>query len=138
MKLHDIIGFLALSIGITAGIILYNSDTTLWYHWVILVIIVGILVNISQALEKAHKRAVQHAKYAEAYGQDIADLIMAGEIEQGMTTRQVQLSLGKPDAVSTEVGKTQKEIWKYGEWRKGAYEKVLYFEDEILVGYKIR
>ena len=109
-----------------------------WYHWVLAVILLGIIANISEAIEKKKKRKLRYEEYVNSYGEHIADLIMDGDIEQGMTTEQVRHSLGRPDKVERESGRTEKEVWKYDEWRKGAFEKVLKFEDGVLVGYKIK
>ena len=75
-------------------------------------------------------------KYGEHYGQ----LIIDRKIEKGMTDEMVKEILGTPITIGyKDTKKTgRQEIWKYDEYRKGSYAKILKFQDGKLIELDIK
>lgn len=91
-------------------------------------------------LEERHKRLEEKRKrLIDEYGENIADMIMDGEIWQGQTTVQLIDSWGEPADKDIKVLKTKsKEIWKYDEIGKNRYRKIVTLENGLVVGWEMK
>jgi hypothetical protein len=82
-------------------------------------------------------RAARRADLATRYGEQLADLIMAQKICQGMTAEHVRESWGLPVDIDQNVLKTKiKETWKYQQTGKGRFANRVFLEGGVVVGWK--
>jgi uncharacterized protein len=71
------------------------------------------------------------------YGEEIAAMIIAGKVWQGMTDEQLTDSWGSPVDVGREIIRTKtKETWKYGQTGKNRFRNRVYLENGIVIGWK--
>jgi uncharacterized protein len=71
------------------------------------------------------------------YGEQIAEMIIAHQIWQGMTEEQLVESLGPPVDRDYEVKKTRtKETWKYGQTGRNRFSIRVYLENGVVIGWK--
>ena len=91
----------------------------------------GVFVVNSIAQRERRQRLI--AKY----GEQIAEMIIARQIWQGMTQEQLVESLGDPVDRDYEVKKTRtKETWKYGQTGRNRFSNRVYLENGVVVGWK--
>lgn len=73
------------------------------------------------------------------YGVEIADMIIAGKVWQGMTDEQLTESWGSPIDIGREVIRTKtKETWKYNQTGRNRFSNRIYLEDGIVIGWMKR
>jgi uncharacterized protein len=71
------------------------------------------------------------------YGEQVAEMIIAHQIWQGMTEEQLVESLGAPVDRDYEVKKTRtKETWKYGQTGRNRFSNRVYLENGVVIGWK--
>lgn len=71
------------------------------------------------------------------FGEEIAALIIARKVWQGMTEEQLTESWGNPVDVGREIIRSKvKETWKYGQTGKNRFRNRVYLENGIVIGWK--
>lgn len=85
---------------------------------------------------EAERLRVRTEDLTQRFGADLAEVIINGQIQQGMTSEHLLESWGAPADVDQKVFKTKiKETWKYGEIGKNRYRNRVFLENEIIVGW---
>jgi uncharacterized protein len=101
-----------------------------WIPLVVLLVGIAMVVRISNNI-RCKRRLV--AKY----GEEIAAMILAHKVWQGMTEEQLTDSWGSPVEVGREIIRTRtKETWKYEQTGKNRYRNRVYLENGIVIGWK--
>jgi hypothetical protein len=102
---------------------------------------VGILIAMSSAIGlwiwlKKKKQAARKQYLLDKYiNADLVERLLNGELWIGMTTGQLEDSIGEPDAIDRKELKTKvKETWKYQEIQRGQYRLRIDIEDGEVVG----
>jgi len=93
-------------------------------------LVVRVLLN-----RKAHRDWVRHLK--NKYRDDeVVTGILNAQFWKGQTQEQLRDSLGRPHAVDSQQLKTKtKEVWKYGQQRKGQFSLRITLENGAVVGW---
>lgn len=106
------------------------------YIWITVGILVILYVN---QVEEAKKREKRRKRLIDEYGEYFAKLILNKTLERGMSFDIVKEILGKPHHKEYKIkGNADIEIWKYNEYKKGCYMKILKFKDGELFEYSIK
>lgn len=109
------------------------SETPDFPTWLLVVAFVlggFIVLKISSAVRRK-KRLV------EKYGEEVAAMIIARKVWQGMTKEQLTESWGNPVDVGREIIRTKvKETWKYNQTGKNRFSDRIYLENGTVIGWK--
>lgn len=102
----------------------------------VIVFVAAAIVGGIAVLNSVRRRARRQRLVAK-YGEQIADMIIARQVWQGMSEEQLAESWGAPVDRDYEVKKAKtKETWKYGQTGKNRFSNRVYLEDGIVVGWK--
>jgi hypothetical protein len=119
----------------TVGVVVFGAVIGVAY-------LIKVGKEAARAQEEARKTREQARKAYEQelinrHGPEIAALILAKKIRQGMTSEQVKLSWGQPLDVDQNVLKTKiKETWKYTAAGKNRFANRVFLENDMVVGWK--
>lgn len=102
------------------------------------IIVFGAVIGIFYVIKAAKDAAAAHEQdLISRYGPEIAALILAKKIQQGMTAEQVRESWGTPADIDQDVLKTKvKETWKYTQTGKNRFANRVFFENGMVIGWK--
>ena len=102
----------------------------------LILFVIGALLGGIAVFKNIQHRARCQSLIAK-YGEQIADLILTRQVQQGMTAEQVIESRGDPTDSDREIRKAKtKETWKYGQIGKNRFSHRVYLEDGIVIGFK--
>ncbi|MDA9474740.1 hypothetical protein XI03_09545 [Bradyrhizobium sp. CCBAU 65884] len=102
----------------------------------VILFVVGAIIGGIAVLNNVRRRARRQRLVAK-YGEQIADMIIARQVWQGMTEEQLVEAWGAPVDRDYEVKKAKtKETWKYGQTGKNRFSNRVYLEDGIVIGWK--
>jgi uncharacterized protein YecT (DUF1311 family) len=100
-------------------------------------IFVVVLVIIAAIALKILSTHLRRRRLSSKYGEEIANMIMARQVWQGMTEEQLTESWGNPTDVGREVIRAKtRETWKYGQTGKNRFSNRVYLENGIVIGWK--
>lgn len=100
----------------------------------ILSAICAVLLFVGLRVVRASRRK---RRLTSEYGAEVAEMIIARRVWQGMTARQLIESWGSPADIGREIIRTKtKETWKYGRTGKNRYSDRVYLENGVVIGWK--
>jgi hypothetical protein len=106
--------------------------------WILVLMALG-LVTVISALMFFYQRQLEIRRddLTRRFRPEIAELIMAKKIRQGMTEEMLKESWGPPANVDQEVFKTKlKQTWKYNQIGKNRFANRVFVENGFVVGWK--
>jgi len=101
-----------------------------------LILLVAFVLGMAIAL-RMFSAIRRKRRLIEKYGQEIAGMVIARQVWQGMTEEQLTDAWGSPADVGREIIRTKiKETWKYGQTGKNRFRNRVYLENGIVIGWK--
>jgi uncharacterized protein len=113
-----------------------DTNSTSTSPLLVIIFLIGATVGGISVFNNVQHRA-RRQQLAAKYGEQIADMIMAREVWQGMTEEQLVESRGAPVDRDYEIKKTKtKQTWKYGQTGKNRFSFRVYLENGLVIGWK--